>query len=118
MCDTSRERLEGLARRLGKSIDDPSLEDALKDAEDLVKNYCNIQQIPPQLNTTVVRIARDIWRAGGYAGPQAPQQVASISRGDFSTSFASAADAQLQNPGAGFAAAYQTALNPFRKLRW
>ena len=110
--------LERLARNLGKAIDDATVRDALDDAVDVVKNYCNIEEIPPALELTVVRIARDVWRAAGYGQEQAPQEIKSISRGDVSTSFEKPGYSETDSTGgAGFVQAYQKILNSFRKLR-
>lgn len=116
--------LAKLARLLGKQPggdSDALLRDALDDAMDVVKNYCNITEIPRELESTVVKMARDVWRAEGYGQDTPAASVASVSRGDVSVSYTSGSgdnysDANNQG-GAGFARAYQKILNSFRVLR-
>ena len=58
MPDAEKTMLDRLARMLGKQTDDATVKDALTDAAQDVKNYCNIEEIPEALYSTVVRIDR------------------------------------------------------------
>ena len=80
------EKLKGL---LGVTDGDKDLhvEFALEHAEDIVKNYCNIGEIPAGLNSTVFRMAAELYRNEQYGESGVPQTVKSISEGDTSTSF-------------------------------
>lgn len=111
--------LARLARTLGKTADDETLADALEDAIDTVLVYCNIEEIPRLLESTVVQIARDMWRAEGYGQEAADQQATQVKRGDVTTTFA-APGTETANPntGAGFVKAYQRTLNQFRVTRF
>lgn len=124
--DNEDQMLEKLKRVLGKTDASESesalLKDALDDALNAVKAYCNFKPddpIPPGLDSTVVRIAADIWRADGYGSESAPQTVTSVKRGDVTTSFASVGYSGASgSDGAGFAHAYTNILNSYRKLVW
>lgn len=109
---------EALSRRLGKTIEDPLLVDVLADAITDVKNYCNLPEIPPELYSTVVRIAMDMWRGAGYGQETAPQQVTSVKRGDVQTSFATPGFTGANAAGgADYKAPYLPLLRDFRVLR-
>ena len=83
---------------------------------DKVKNYCNIEIIPKELENTVVRIAVDLWRTEGYGGEEKPKEVTAVKRGDVSTSFASVST--CDNVQSDYLSKYKAQLNSFRKLRW
>lgn len=102
-----------LARQLGQPEGDAFVQDALQEAADAVCSYCGIEEIPKPLESVVVRIARDIWRAAGYGGEEAAKEVKAVSRGDVSTSFEA-----VENSGSAFVKSYQAMLNPYRKLGW
>ena len=57
--------VERLKKLLGISKEDYSkemiLEFILEDVEEIVKNYCNVSVIPEGLNSTVLRMAIDIY---------------------------------------------------------
>ncbi len=66
MAEESKLTVERLSALLGISDPDETvkvhLEFALENAEDTVKNYCHIDEIPAGLETTVLRMAMDIYR--------------------------------------------------------
>lgn len=86
---------------------------ALDHANDIVKTYCNIEEIPPALNSTIYRMAAELYRNEQYGDSGIPQAVKSISEGDTSTSFGSAETA-------GYAGSvlkdYKKQLNRYRKV--
>ena len=86
----------------------------LDDVEETVKNYCNLDAVPDGLVNTAYRMAVDLYRHDRPGVEDAPVRVASISEGDTSTSFASAADAL----GGGILKDYQGQLNRYRRMRW
>lgn len=89
------------------------VEFALEHASDIVKTYCNIEEIPPALNSTVYRMAAELYRNEQYGDSQIPQVVKSVSAGDTSTSFATVETA-------GYAESilkdYKKQLNRYRKV--
>lgn len=89
---------------------------ALTDAKDAVRNYCNIIEIPEELNTTVLRIAADIWRREGY-GKTTDQrrEVKSVSDGSQSVSFTTPDDSMSSSDPLS---KYASKLRTFRRLRW
>ncbi|HCJ2877273.1 TPA: phage head-tail connector protein, partial [Clostridioides difficile] len=58
--------VERLKKLLGFSREDDSkdtiLEFILEDVEEMVKNYCNVPTIPEQLNSTILRMAIDMYK--------------------------------------------------------
>lgn len=108
-------KLKGL---LGIAEDDRSRDAALQfvmeDVEETIRNYCNVKEVPAGLASTSYRMAMDLYRCDGPGDANAPMRVASMSEGDTSTSFASAADALA----GGVLSEYRGQLNRYRKLGW
>lgn len=80
-----------LKEMLGAEDKDVQIEFALQSAKDIVTDYCNIEKIPKSLETTVIRMAMDIYRNEQPGESEKPQAVKSVSVGDTSTSFGDAA---------------------------
>lgn len=91
------------------------IEFAIEDAENKIKNYCNLEEVPKELYTTLARLSVDVFRAEGY-GSEESRQIASVSRGDVSTSFENTAS--LESTQTDFLSKYKAQLNAYRKLRW
>jgi len=113
------DKLNKLKELLGIEVIDTSkdtiLEFALEDVENIVKDHCNITEIPEGLNTTVIRMAMDLYRNENLGDESiALGSISSISEGDTSTSFRSSAsefkDSLLKD--------YKSRLNIYRKLAW
>ncbi|MBC5712337.1 hypothetical protein H8S75_30995 [Hungatella sp. L12] len=98
----------------GDTSRDLSLEFVIDDVTETILNYCNLEELPTGLTNTAYRMAIDLYRYDRPGDPGAPVTVASISEGDISTSFTSAADAL----NGGMLKDYQGQLNRYRKLRW
>lgn len=93
---------------------DISLQFIIDDVEEVVKNYCKLQEVPGGLTNTCYRMAMDIYRAEGIGEADTPLLVSSITEGDTSTSFGSRTELlkdMLLND-------YKAQLNAYRKLRW
>lgn len=93
---------------------DVPLQFVLDDVRETILNYCNVEELPSGLINTAYRMAIDLYRHSRPGAAEAPVKVSSITEGNTSTSFASAADA-LQG---GVLADYKGQLNRYRKLRW
>lgn len=93
---------------------DASLEFILDDVTETILNYCGLKELPVGLTNTAYRMAIDLYRYDRPGDSSAPVTVTSISEGDTSTSFTSAADAL----SGGLLKDYQGQLNRYRKLRW
>lgn len=113
------ENLNQLKGRLGIDLTDTSKDGdllfALEDVENIVKDHCNITEIPQALNTTVIRMARELYINENLGSDTvALGSISSISEGSTSTSFRSAAsefkDSLLKD--------YKSKLNKYRKLVW
>lgn len=110
-------KLETLKSLLGITEEgqEPLLEFALRDAEETVKNYCNLEEIPEGLEHTIMRMAMDLYRNEQFGDSAVPMAVKSISEGDTSTSFGIV-------ESSGYAQAllkdYQKQLNRYRKVKF
>ncbi len=62
---------------------------SLESAEDTIKNYCRLDRVPEGLNTTMYRMAADIYRNEQFGQQDSVSRVTSISEGDTTTSFGS-----------------------------
>ena len=89
-------------------------EHAAKTAEELILNYCNIDEIPPGLERTALDLAVDLLRLRqpGTSGAL-PAAVTSIEVGDTKTSFASLFGAKSETE---LLAAYAKTLNRYRRV--
>jgi hypothetical protein len=113
---SSKLTAERLLALLGLNADEQSIEIcvefALDNAKEIVKNYCHIDEIPAELETTVLRMAMDIYRNEKPGELETPQRVSSVQIGDTSTSFgtvsASFTDSLMKN--------YKSSLNRYRKV--
>ena len=105
---SSKLTAERLLALLGLNADEQSIDNA----KDIVKNYCHIDEIPAELETTVLRMAMDIYRNEKPGETETPQRVSSAQIGDTSTSFgtvsASFTDSLMKN--------YKSSLNRYRKV--
>lgn len=106
--------VECLKALLGLTDDekDVLVQFAVENAEETVKNYCNIEEISEGLETTVLRMAADIYRNEVFGSADVPQTVASVTVGDTSTSF--------KTPASEYAGSilknYKTTLNRYRRV--
>lgn len=106
---------------LGLSVSDTS-QDAvltfiLDDVQEVILNYCNLDELPNGLKNTAYRMAMDIYRNEGIGEADgAAGNVTSIKEGDTQVNFGAT------KYEATFAASvlkdYIPQLNQYRKLRW
>ncbi|SBV94331.1 conserved hypothetical protein [uncultured Eubacteriales bacterium] len=102
---------------------DVLLEFALKMVEGQVLSYINQDVLPEALERPLVLMTASYWKGAGLGNEQAaPGPVASVSRGDVSTSFAAQAGTaatagtfDLGDGGSFFG--WRETLNSYRKLR-
>ena len=97
---------------------------AMQATEDQILAYINQDKLPSGLERVLVLMAGSYWKGAGLGNDQtAPGPVASVKRGDVSTSYASSSGAEATaatfglGSGDGFYG-WKTALNAYRKLRW
>lgn len=109
------EKLKGL---LGIPENDSSqdipIQFVMDDVEETIRNQCNLEEVPSGLTITAYRMAVDLYRYERPGEGNAPLSVSSISEGDTSASFTSAADALA----GGILKDYQGQLNRYRKVAW
>ena len=113
--------LEKLKLILGVKAEDTEkdgvLSFSLETAQDEVKNYCNIEEIPAALENIVVRIAADMYRSEGYGQADAPRVAQSVKRGDVSINYGSGTATAEISGVKSFIDDYRAQLQAFRKLR-
>ena len=90
----------------------------LESAEQAVKGYCHIDEIPAALENTVIRIAADMYRSEGYGQDSAPRVAQSVSRGDVSINYGNGSATAEIGGVKSFIDDYKAQLNAFRRLRW
>ncbi len=111
--------IEKLKKILGIPLDNDSkdflLEFTLEDVEQIIKDYCNIKEIPKELNNTVLRMAVDLYRNENLGEEDTPLgSISSIGEGDTSVSYRSA-NAEFKD---SLIKDYKVQLNRYRKLVW
>ncbi|HHN8472381.1 TPA: phage head-tail connector protein [Clostridioides difficile] len=111
--------VERLKKLLGFSREDDSkdtiLEFILEDVEEMVKNYCNVPTIPEQLNSTILRMAIEMYKNESLGSEDvALGSISSISEGDTSISYRSSASEFKES----LLKDYKAQLNRYRKIRW
>lgn len=94
---------------------DITLQFVLSDVKQIIKNYCHIKEVPKELNTTVLRMAIDLYRNKNLGEEESSLgSISSITEGDTSISYRSSAtefkDSLLND--------YKAQLNKYRKLVW
>lgn len=105
-------RLLGLDTSAEDAAVDAGIDFALQNARELVKNYCRLDSVPAGLNTTVLRMAMDIYRNENCGSGEA-RAVKSLAMGDTKTEFAST---QSEGYEASLLKNYAKQLNRYRRV--
>ena len=74
-------------RNIQDNSKDSMLEFALEYAQNAIKNYCGIENIPHQLDNVIVKIADEIYTLNGYGKTDSPTIVKSVTQGSRSISY-------------------------------
>lgn len=109
--------LEKLKLLLGIKDDekDAILEFTIERVDDAIKNYCNIDKIPEELNTTVLSMAMELYRLENFGNKEGKKEVKSIRVGDTDTTFETSKDMNIAEE---LLKDYKAQLAPYRKIRW
>ncbi len=95
---------------------DIQLEFIIADVEEIIKNYCNIKEIPEGLLQTSYRMAIDLYRKENIGNEEgAAMPVASLTEGDTSVSFRQGADEGYKDT---ILKNYAKSLNRYRRVRF
>ena len=122
--DHVNERLVRLKHLLGivEEEQDGLLSTELQAVEDQVLNYLGREELTPELERALLLMTASYWKGAALGGGAAAGPVASVKRGDVSTSFAVSGGAaagagtfELADGGAFFG--WRETLNGYRKLR-
>lgn len=112
-------QLEKLKKLLGIELTDTTkdflLQFILDDVEQIIKDYCNIKEVPETLNNTVLKMAIDMYRNENLGNEESSLgSISSITEGDTSISYRSSTtefkDSLIKD--------YKAKLNKYRKLVW
>ena len=117
-CEFGEKEVLKLKTMLGIDLGDETknaiLQFSIDDAIEVVKEYCNEDNIPKGLYNTVLRMAIDLYRNESLGEESTLGSISSISEGDTTVNYRSSAsefkDSILKD--------YKSQLNKFRKLRW
>ena len=97
-----------------KKNTDIILEFIINNVEEIIKNYCHVEEVPEGLLNTAYRMAIDIYRNENVGSPEsASGSVASINEGDTSISFRQYVDDNFKDT---LLKNYNKSLNRYRKL--
>lgn len=109
--------LEKLKQLLGIKDNDKDfiLEFTIERVEDTIKNYCNIKEIPEELNSTVLSMAMELYRIENFGSEEEGKDIKSIQVGDTTTTFETNKKIDISKE---LLKDYKVQLDPFRKLRW
>ena len=94
---------EKLVLMLGEERKEGYYDYLLASAEEKIKNYCNIEEVPKELENTMVELAAALGEAG--AGGEA---VSSVKMGDTQVTYGSAQDSVFGD--------FKAQLNRFRRI--
>lgn len=90
------------------------LQFTLDSVEEMILNYCNIEELPAGLEKTAYRIAMDLYRNENLGQEDtAPGSISSLSEGDTSTSFNSFV---MEGYKDTLLKAYEKQLNRYRRV--
>ena len=111
--------LDTLKSLLGPTVIEGAAQFCLEEAQQLALDYCNLEALPAGLESTVVRMAADLYRIEGYGQASVPKgPVTAVKEGDQSVSFAADRAGAIAGNGASLLKGYTQRLNAYRKLRW
>lgn len=95
---------------------DVILEFVIADVEEIIKNYCHVDEMPDGLQNTGYRMAMDLYRNENIGSELAAVgSVSSITEGDTSTSFRQYVDDNFKDT---VLKNYKSSLNRYRKVVW
>ena len=98
---------------IGDNEQDAFLKFIMEDTEEIILDYCNIDQIPDGLLNTSYRMAMDLYRNENVGHGEDAVSVSSITIGDTSTSFKQTADDSFKD---SVLKNYSKILNRYRKV--
>ena len=92
------------------------LEFVIANVEEIIKNYCHVDEVPEGLNHTAYRMAMDLYRNENMGDATAAiGAVSSISEGDTTTSFRQYVDDNFKDT---VLKNYKFSLNRYQKVAW
>lgn len=102
-----------------KDVPEDELILPIAEVEQLVLNYCNLKELPRELNFTVANMVVDLYnRQNNNADQSQDGSVTSIKEGDVTVQFGAAQISASEHAMEGVLFDYKDQLNQFRRLRW
>lgn len=93
---------------------DKILDFILADVEEIIKNYCNVEEMPEGLEQTAYRMAMDLYRNENIGQEEsASGPVSSLTEGDTSVSFRQYVDEHFKDT---VLKSYKPVLNRYRRI--
>lgn len=92
---------------------DTILEFIIADIQEIIKNYCHVDEVPEGLLNTSYRMAIDLYRNENIGNESSSGSVASINEGDTTISFRQYVDDNFKET---LLKSYSRTLNRYRKL--
>jgi len=110
-------QIEQLKLLLGitDSNKDIILEFVISRVEDSIKNYCNLEYVPAELNNIVLSMAMEIYRIENFGSEETGKTVKTIAVGDTTTTFETNINKEVVQ---GLLKDYKLQIDPFRRVRW
>jgi hypothetical protein len=112
--------IDTLKDLLGDGVNQTAAQFCLDDCTRLALDYCHLEELPAGLESTVIRMAVDMYRLEGYGQAVGSLgEVTSIKEGDTTITFEhNKYNTQTGAGGAALLKNYSARLNAFRKVRW
>lgn len=89
----------------------------IEETTDKICNYCNIEKVPKELETTLLSMCIRLYRTENLGQEETKREVKSMSEGAVSVSFDSAIN-ENQGKAMDFLEDYTNQLNKYRKVGW
>ena len=81
-------------------------------AEEIIKNYCRIKEIPDEMESVFIELACEIYRSGEYGNEAQAGRLKGITEGDVSMSFEESSEKSES------IRKYENRLKHFRRIKW
>lgn len=94
---------------------DALLEFAISRVEETIKNYCNLEAVPAELNNVVLSMAMELYRIENFGSEEVGKTIKSIAVGDTTTTFETNTDKDTIK---GLLKDFKSQIDPFRRVRW
>ncbi len=88
----------------------PVMEYSVDSAVEIIKNYCNIEELPNEIEAVILDLSIDIFKK---ENSKDYGQLRSITEGEVSMTFG-----ETEKYGSEYLKNYENRLKPFRRIKW